>query len=177
MSKPIPIVKPPHPATLTDEALKKQCSIGFGRSSGPGGQHRNKVETAVSITHEPTGIIGSASERRSQSQNLHTAKKRLRMKLAIKSRTKVSRRNYQPSELWEIRRQGNKLPINPQNKDYPAVLAEALDVLFAYDGDVAKAAGALSITMSQLARLIRHEKHAFALVNEKRVELGLKPLR
>lgn len=99
------------------------------------------------------------------------------MKLAIKSRTKVSRRNYQPSDLWETRRQGNKLPINPQNKDYPAVLAEALDVLFAYDGDVAKAAGALSITMSQLARLIRHERHAFAMVNETRIALGLKPLR
>lgn len=177
MSKPLAIVKPPHPATLSDDAMKKQCNVEFGRSSGPGGQHRNKVETAVTITHEPTGITGAASERRSQAQNLHIAKKRLRIKLAIRSRTKVSRRNYKPSELWELRRQGNRLPINPQNKDYPAVLAEALDVLFAYDGDVAKAAGALSITMSQLARLIRHERYAFALVNETRIALGLKPLR
>ena len=38
----------------------------YAASSGPGGQHRNKVETAVVITHTPSGIQGEASERRSQ---------------------------------------------------------------------------------------------------------------
>jgi hypothetical protein len=43
--------------------------------------------------------------------------------------------------------------------------------------DVAGAAGRLGVTMSQLARLIRHDKQAFALVNEGRVQRGLPPLR
>ena len=39
------------------------------RASGPGGQHRNKVETAVRIIHNPTGIIVTASDGKSQAQN------------------------------------------------------------------------------------------------------------
>ncbi len=177
MTKPAQIVTPPHPATLSDAQLKKQCNVGFGRASGPGGQHRNKVETAVSITHEPTGIEAHASERRSQSQNQHMARKRLRMKLAMKVRTDINPARYKPSDLWQQRRQGNTLPINPKNRDYPALLAEALDVVTASDYDVGSAAGVLGITMSQLARLIRHERHAFAMVNEGRMSRGLQALK
>ena len=77
----------PHPACLDDDALARQCRVTFGRGSGPGGQHRNKVETAAFMTHEPTGITATATERRSQSQNRHTARGRLRIKLAITVRT------------------------------------------------------------------------------------------
>ena len=177
MTKPAQIVAPPHPATLSDGQLKKQCNVVFGRASGPGGQHRNKVETAVVITHEPTGIEAHASERRSQSQNRHMANRRLRLKLAMKIRTSIVRNRYKPTELWQQRRQGNKLPINPKNRDYPALLAEALDVVVASDFDVGSAAGSLGITMSQLARLIRHERHAFAMVNEGRTSRGLQALK
>ena len=54
-------VNPPHPATLAEEALLKQCEITFGRTAGPGGQHRSKVETAVSLRHAPTDIIDNIS--------------------------------------------------------------------------------------------------------------------
>ena len=53
-------IDPPHPACLTEAALLKQCVLRFGRTAGPGGQHRNKVETAVCITHTASGLEGHA---------------------------------------------------------------------------------------------------------------------
>jgi hypothetical protein len=166
-----------HPAALPDEDFLKQCQIGFGRTAGPGGQNRNKVETAVFITHQPTGIEASASERRKQYENRLKAVNRLRLKLAINLRTQVHPQRHQPSELWVRRRQGEKMSINPGHRDYPALLAEALDVIVARKWDVAGAAGVLGVTMSQLAKLIRHDRHAFAAVNEGRESRGLPALK
>ncbi len=166
-----------HPAMLADPALRKECRVDFGRGSGPGGQHRNKVETAVRITHLPTGLSAAATERRSQSQNQHTAERRLRLELGRRVRRQIDPKRYEPSSLWKMRRQGTKLPVNPRNRDYPALLAEALDIVAAKGFDVGGAAGVLGITMSQLARLIRHDRHAFALVNEGRTDRGLPPLK
>lgn len=42
---------------LTDDDLMRQCEMGTFKSSGPGGQHRNKRESAVRLKHLPTGII------------------------------------------------------------------------------------------------------------------------
>jgi hypothetical protein len=166
-----------HPAALSEEKLLKQCEITFGRHSGPGGQHRNKVETSVAILHKPSGVSGVATERRSQAQNRHVAIRRLRRKLAIEVRSGVHRSRHTPSELWQARRQGKQMSVNPKHADYPALLAEALDVIVARKFDVAGAAGVLGVSMSQLAKLVRHERHAFAMVNDGRIERGLPPLR
>lgn len=166
-----------HPAALDPDQLLKQCEITFGRTRGPGGQNRNKVETAVTIKHTPTGIDGFASERRSQFENRINAIKRLRVNLAMKVRVPVHPRGHKPSELWERRRAGEKLSVSPDNKDYPALLAEALDVIFARKFDVAGSAGVLGITMSQLAKLVRHERHAMAMVNDGRKDRHLPELK
>lgn len=171
------LVKPPHPATVPDEDFLEQCSFDTGRVSGPGGQHRNKVETGVFITHVPTGFETQATERRSQIQNRARSVFRLRLKLAIRVRTVVNPEKHQVSPLWQKRRQGEKLTVNPEHEDYPALLAEALDVIVSRRYDVAGAAGVLGITMSQLTRLVRHERHAFALVNAGREKIGLQRLR
>ena len=171
------LVDPPHPATVSEAALLKWCTLRFGRDGGPGGQNRNKVETAVHILHEPTGVDVRATQRRSQFENRRIAIRRLREELAIRLRCRVARRGFQPSEIWQRRRQGTKLPVNPRHADYPALLAEALDVLAARDFDVAAAAGMLGVTMSQLARLLRHQKKAFAIVNEQRERRGVPPLK
>ena len=55
---------PLHPAAMQPDALSAQCEFRATRRSGPGGQNRNKVETAVILTHRPTGIRAEASERR-----------------------------------------------------------------------------------------------------------------
>ncbi len=166
-----------HPATMEPEDLLRQCEILTGRVAGPGGQHRNKTDSAVFIRHSPTALETQATERRSQHENRRVALWRIRVKLAIRCRTAVNRDRHRPSELWCRRRQGAKLPVSPTHEDYPALLAEALDVVTARRFDIAGAAAVLGITMSQLSRLIRHEKHAFAMLNEGRESTGLPRLR
>ncbi|MEM7623936.1 MAG: peptide chain release factor-like protein, partial [Planctomycetota bacterium] len=85
-----PIFVPsPHPASLDAGALLEVCSITRNRSTGPGGQHRNKVETHVTVTHDATGVSGQAGERRSPEVNKRTAIRRLRVTLAIACRAPV----------------------------------------------------------------------------------------
>ena len=79
-------VAAPHPATLSEPVLLKQCVINFGRTSGPGGQHRNKVETAVRVEHTPTGVAAAATERRKQQENRREAIRRLRFGVTPASR-------------------------------------------------------------------------------------------
>lgn len=61
---------------------KSDVREDFYRSSGAGGQHRNKTDSAVRLKHLPTGIIVTASEERSQYQNRTVAWKRLEEKLS-----------------------------------------------------------------------------------------------
>lgn len=60
----------------------EDLKIEFSRSSGPGGQNVNKVETAVRIVHLPTGVTASSESQRSQSQNRERAMAFLTSKLS-----------------------------------------------------------------------------------------------
>ncbi|MFU8858376.1 MAG: peptide chain release factor-like protein [Deferrisomatales bacterium] len=74
------------------EALREEdLEITFFRASGPGGQHRNRRETGVRIRHLPTGIVVSATERRSQADNRAAAMERLIDALARRNRKKKRR--------------------------------------------------------------------------------------
>ena len=63
------------------ESLERDCDLEFFIASGPGGQHRNKVETGVRLTHRPSGISVTATERRSQHANREMAYERLAARL------------------------------------------------------------------------------------------------
>src|SRR5512137_2779275 len=63
------------------QVLKKQVIIETYRSSGPGGQRKNKTETAVRLKHLPSGITVVATEHRSQAKNRELALERLRDRL------------------------------------------------------------------------------------------------
>ena len=66
----------------TDRAsLERDCDLDFFIASGPGGQHRNKVETGVRLVHRPTGIMVTATERRSQNANREMAFERMAARL------------------------------------------------------------------------------------------------
>lgn len=69
---------------LSDEELMRDCEMNTFKSSGPGGQHRNKRESAVRLKHLPTGVTAQAVEDRSQHKNRASALKRLRTLLALK---------------------------------------------------------------------------------------------
>ena len=166
----------PHPARLDDATLLKQCDVRRTRRSGPGGQHRNKVETAVVLRHSPSGIQAEAGERRSQPENLHVAVRRLRIKLALEIRCPVAA-NAPPSPLWQNRCRGGRLSISPSHDDFPALLAEALDVVHAHDGDVKAAAAQLGCTPTQLVKLLKIEPEGLALLNAQRADRGLPPLK
>ena len=118
-----------HPARLSTRELLLECEIKMTRRGGPGGQHRNKVESAVVITHLPSQLIGQAGERRSQHENRAVAIDRLRLNLAMGIRRPIQT-DLSPSELWQSRVTGHRISVSSQHHDFPALLAEALDFMF-----------------------------------------------
>src|SRR5262249_36776901 len=65
-----------------DEDLLRECEVETFRSSGPGGQHVNKTESAVRLRHVPSGIVVSSQQERSQHRNKALCLQRLRNKVA-----------------------------------------------------------------------------------------------
>lgn len=160
-----------HPACLEIEQLAGQCDFQRTRSGGPGGQHRNKVETAIVVKHKPTGVTGQAGERRSQHANRTVALERLRVNLAIEIRSKS---NFEsPSERWQGRCRGGKISVSRQHFDFACLLAEALDQIEAAEFQLAAAAKQLGCSTTQLINLIKKEDQALVLVNKMRQQNGL----
>ena len=101
---------------------------------------------------------------------------RLRVNLALSIRRPIDA-GRPPSTLWQSRCRGGRIAINPKHDDFPAILAEALDRLAAHEMDVKSAAQSLGCTASQLTKLLQLEPRAIGLVNEYRMQMGLRPLR
>jgi protein subunit release factor A len=80
----------------------------FFVASGPGGQHRNKTESGVRLLHRPTGVLVTATERRSQGQNRGEALKRLRARLAELGVEPKKRRPTRPTRGSQERRLAEK---------------------------------------------------------------------
>ena len=162
-----------HPATLPVDALLRDCEETPVRRGGPGGQHRNKVETGVVLRHRPTGIIAEASERRSRAENRPVAIRRLRLALAVALRD----RPEEPSALWKRRSGGGRIAVAIDHDDLPSLLAEALDRIVDLDLDMPAAAAALATSPTQLVRLLAKHPPALGEVNRRRQEKGLAALR
>ncbi len=172
-----------HPARLPEEELRKALRTERTRGSGPGGQHRNRVETEIRLTHVPTGICAFAGERRSQHRNNQVAFFRLRLNLALDYRTPLRDEDlvppgaFRPSELWRSRVRKQRIAVNPEHADFPAILAEALDTLHLYEDELAAVAEALGVTRSQFLKLLAKAPAALHALNQRRKARGEKPLR
>jgi len=132
------------------------------------------VETAVVVEHLPSGVRGAASERRSQEQNRQQAILRLRVKLALGVRFEPP---PQPSRLWRQRATGGRISVSAAHVDFPAVLAEALDMMANSADCLVVASERLGISSSQLVKLLKVEPLALASVNSRRQSRGESPLR
>jgi len=93
---------------LPDGRLLAECEETFFRATGPGGQHRNKTESAVRLVHRPTGVAVTATERRSQARNRDVAVARLRARLALLARRPKPRRATRPTAASKERRISEK---------------------------------------------------------------------
>lgn len=101
---------------LDDEALAKECEESFFVASGPGGQHRNKTESGVRLTHAATELSITATERRSQAQNRQVALERLRQALKALSFEPKKRRKTKPTKGSQERRIAAKKRVGEKKK-------------------------------------------------------------
>ncbi len=104
---------PPYP--VDRETLETECTVEFVKDSGPGGQHRNKRETGVRLTHLPSGTVIMATERRSQPQNLEAAFERLVVILTARNHVPRRRRPGRPT-LGSVQRRLESKKIHSAHK-------------------------------------------------------------
>ena len=87
----------------SDEELLRECEVETFRSSGPGGQHVNKTESAVRLRHLPSGVVVSSQQERSQHRNKALCLQKLRKK--------IEKLNYRPAK-----RVATRVPAGVKNR-------------------------------------------------------------
>ncbi len=169
---------------LSDEALLRQCRLERFRVSGPGGQHRNKTDSAVRLTHKPTGVVGFASERRSQHQNRAAALARLRRGIALEVRSAVDLELYHPPPALQrvlprsVRAETPRRErVGPRHREFWTGAGPLLDLFAALGGSTADCAALVGCSGNQLTKLFASEPHLWAAANAIRERHGLSPLR
>lgn len=159
---------------LPDDKLIGECEVFLYKASGPGGQHRNKVTSAVRLRHRGSGLEVTATESRSQHENRARAVRRLREAIAL-----VARVPLPESPTWPetVHLTGGRLRVNEKNPAIHHVIALVLDAVAACAGDVRAAAERLSLTPSNLVRFLHQHRKAWSELARIRQQAGLKPLR
>lgn len=99
---------PRHRYNLARAQLEKEVRIDTFRASGPGGQHLHKTESAVRLTHLPSGIVVSVSDTRSQARNRAIAFERLTERLRRLNTVPKARKPTKPSRAAKKRRLAEK---------------------------------------------------------------------
>lgn len=159
---------------LDDAALFAQCEFDRFRASGPGGQKRNRTDSAVRLRHRPSGLQAEAVESRSQHENRARALRRLRRTLALTMRAPSS------DATTEERTTLLRLLTDPPSRIRPpdlAPLALLFDVLEDHDWRLSEAAPALKTSSAAIGRLLAVDPVVWRAAAERRVARGLQPLR
>ncbi|MDY7011408.1 MAG: peptide chain release factor-like protein [Planctomycetota bacterium] len=170
---------------LDDAVLLGQCDVNIYKASGPGGQHRNKVSSAIRLRHRPTGITAHGSDNRSQHANKRDALKRLRVKIACQVRRPVDLQGPLPeaTESCLFTPKGavagakKRLQVGRRDKRFWTVGQFLLDLLDVCGGRLSGAAGAIKISTSNLVTVLKQERHLYAAAQEIRKRHGRGPMK
>jgi len=173
--------------SLDDDALLAGCEVHTYKASGPGGQHRNKVSSAVRVHHRATGLSAHGDDSRSQHTNKRLAVARLRRQIALHIRRPAdpaawARRLPEPLAEAVIRPSkvadaGARLQVGPKSDRFWPVAQYLLDLLDACGGRLADAAATLGISTSQFVAHLKKDRHLFAAAGEIRRAHGQGPLK
>ena len=164
----------------SDDALIAQCDVDRYRASGPGGQHRNKTESAVRLRHRLTGVSAIGEDSRSQAENKVHAVRRLRAAIALSVREPVALDGHAPSPRLAALVAAGTAPLGARTRltgDYWAAIAELLDLLVAGELEIAATAQRLGITTGALSKLVLHDDQVARAVNDLRRARSMRPLR
>ncbi len=164
--------------SAADGELLGECDVHTYRASGPGGQKRNKTDSAVRLRHRPTEITVVGTESRSQHENRARALRRLRLAIALTIREHIDVDPNTPVALpGDYVGPDGHLRINRKNPDYVHWVARILDTLHACHGRLSATADAIGTTTAQLTRLLVAEKKLLAAANQLRAVHGQRALR
>ena len=94
----------PPPYTLDRQTLEREVEIEAFRATGAGGQHVNKTDSAVRLTHPPSGVVVVARDNRSQHRNREVAFERLVERLRRLNHVPVKRVPTKPTKASRKRR-------------------------------------------------------------------------
>ncbi|KAI5077360.1 hypothetical protein GOP47_0007184 [Adiantum capillus-veneris] len=168
---------------LSESSLFSQCRMDTFRASGPGGQHRNKTDSGVRLTHLPTGVVSQAVDDRSQHKNRAVAMSRLRLLIAAKVRRPVKLQGYEaPPELLRLlpaepgrKSSGDKIGVN--HPDFAKGIQALLDLLSASKGYIFYAAAMLRVNPNILSKILTMDKTVLQATNELLISKGQKPFK
>ena len=163
---------------LDDTGLLAQCRVDTYRASGPGGQKRNKTDSAVRLRHGPSGLSAVGVESRSQHENKARALRRLRKAIALSQRSAVDPQTYAPSKLLRSCISGaHRLCVGQKDYRYNHAVSEILDVLAGCDVQVSTTAELLGVSTANLVAFFAEDPALRDRVNRMRSTAGLKALR
>ena len=149
---------------LEEQEFLKHCLCDFYKARGPGGQKKNKTESAVRLTLKESPIAATASEDRKQSINRSKAVRRLKLQVAFEIRL--------TAVPWK-----GQLDMNPSNKLYPHFCAVLFDHFHDNDWQMSTVANIYGISTNKLVKIISKSDTLWQEVNRQRLKLNYKALR
>ena len=159
----------------SDDRLLAECDVDTHRASGPGGRKRDTTDSAVRLTHRPTGVSVVASESRSQHENRRRAVRRLRHAIAMEVR------ETPPGAAGPALRAVVADPAWPRvgRKSSECLLAsaEVLDRLADRRGRISEVADAIGASTASLVKFLSLDDSLWQAANRVREQAGQKSLR